>query len=52
MHEEKANVAYLKLHFSEKMFIPERIIFEKDILQYEIAKKILAKFKALLYANN
>jgi spore photoproduct lyase len=27
------------------MFIPKRIIFEKDALQYEMAKDILAKFK-------
>ncbi len=27
------------------MFIPKRIIFEKDSLQYEMAKDILAKFK-------
>lgn len=27
------------------MFIPKRIVFEKDALEYEIAKGILAKFK-------
>lgn len=27
------------------MFIPKRIIFEKDSLEYDIAKRILAKFK-------
>ena len=27
------------------MFIPKRIIFEKDALEYEIAKGILTKFK-------
>lgn len=27
------------------MFIPKRVIFEKDALEYEMAKEILAKFK-------
>lgn len=27
------------------MFIPKRIIFEKDVLEYEMAKRILAKFE-------
>jgi len=29
----------------KNMFIPKRIIFEKDSLQYDIAKNILSKFK-------
>ena len=32
-------------YLEENMFIPKRIIFEKDALEYEIAKGILTKFK-------